>query len=310
MPVVCFDAVLPGQHLVGRTDDPTFCRFLQHLGLGGFFVMTSLQPKMKMIRRHGVVCKILAVDARQATSNDDRDGSDSDYVPTAVDFEIVGHSRCRVVGPTIAHMKQRIGRWRRVYDPNGEESCLGWGDERFIDVPAELESTALAMENPPQTTNDANLSDSEWSSCWVEIHLDWADMKIESDRNDSVRHATKVQHLRRLVYQWSDLASNPSTFENLDVTALTRIRKGQPGLWVDPSVLLKRVKRQLGENPPDDPTAFALWAAALINPLPALGISMEIRGAILEAPTAERRLNVLEMGLVRSIDNLTGKRPL
>ena len=30
-------------------------------------------------------------------------------------------------------MKLRIGRWRRGYDPDGEESRLGWGDERFVD---------------------------------------------------------------------------------------------------------------------------------------------------------------------------------
>jgi len=52
-----------------------------------------------------------------------------------------------------------------------------------------------------------------------------------------------------------------------------------------------------------------LLPAALINPLPAMGISLEIRGNILEVQTLEERLKILEMGLVRSIQNLKGERP-
>jgi SH3-like domain-containing protein len=52
--------------------------------------------------------------------------------PTAVTFSFVGKRRCEILGPPIG-MKQRAGRWRRVYDAQGEESMLGWGEESFVD---------------------------------------------------------------------------------------------------------------------------------------------------------------------------------
>lgn len=37
--------------------------------------------------------------------------------------------------------------------------------------------------------------------------------------------------------------------------------------------------------PVRDADALALWAAALVNPLPALGVALEIRPAVLDATT-------------------------
>ena len=371
LPVICFDALLPNQHLVGRTQDPTFSRFLQSIGLGGFFVMTSLQPKERKIRRHGVVCKIVAVDARQqqqqqgenSNSSNNKDAIQDlwDTIPTAVDFKIVGHSVCRITDPEsfnesitkdndhgnppnkISGMKQRIGRWRRMYDPNGEESCLGWGDERFVDLPAELiPSKSLTTKkalNGQVEPAKKSLPSTEWSSCWVEIRLEpvYANGCNDDCENTMINIQEQINDLQRLVGKWYDLASDPSTYENVDVTASSRISKGHPGLYVDPKKLLDRVNRQLGQQPgmngknveenndgkgssssrnafeksgDVDPTPFLYWVAALINPLPPLGVSPEIRGAILEAPTIQQKIEILKVGLDRSIQNLKGSRPL
>jgi hypothetical protein len=306
LPVLCFDALLPRQSLQGTTDDPTFCRWLRDLGLGAYFVMTSLNPKTRRIRRHGVVAKIVAVDALSSKNEN------KDWIPTAVDFEIQGHGRCRIVGPS-KDMTVRIGRWRRMYDPNGEESRLGWGDERFGDAPNELETilSDSAPNRPTNTTNtigDLDYAGTEWSSAFVDCNLEAIDEKTEEEACDPVL-LEKVHSLMLLVDEWFALASNMDTFKNLNVTASTRIQTGHPGLWVDSGKLLQRVWKELGPRP-TTPTAFCFWAAALINPLPALGVSLEIRGQMLEAPTVERRLNVLERGLTRSIDNLKGARPL
>ena len=328
--------------------------------------MTSLQPKERKIRRHGVVCKIVAVDARQQQqqqqSRDENNNEDTiqdlwDMIPTAVDFEIVGHSVCRIVDPNsfddditkddngnptkkISGMKQRIRRWRRMYDPNGEESCLGWGDERFVDLPAELVpaksklSTMKALNGEDGSTKKKSQS-TEWSSCWVEIHLDPV---YDNDCDNNCEDTTmmiqeEMNDLQRLVEKWHDLASDPSTYDNVDVTASSRISKGHPGLYVDPKKLLDRVRRQLGQQPVIrdtrqeddgggsgsndleesmglDPTQFLYWVAALINPIPPLGVAPEIRGAILEAPTIQRKIEILRVGLDRSIQNLNGNRPL
>jgi hypothetical protein len=259
--------------------------------------MTSLEFKSRKIRRNGVLCKIEEVDAY----NNKNDPSNN-RIPTAVDFSIVGTRRCRVVGSSSTAMTMRIGRWRRGYDPNGEESMLGWGDERFLDA---VEDAADIQFDKSRSDATPSLDSTEWSIVDIQCDLD--------DPNEAVDDATlhKAESLIPLIDEWYELASTMETYKNADVTATSRIQSGRPGLYVDPLKLLERVLADLGSRPPvSQPTALAFWAAALINPLPALGVSLEIRGRILEAPNVKRRLEILELGLVRSIQNLKGERPL
>ena len=53
-----------------------------------------------------------------------------------------------------------------------------------------------------------------------------------------------------------------------------------------------------------------LWGGALINPLPSLGVSTEVRGAVLEAQGAAERVALVQRAVSRSIANLEGRRPL
>ena len=52
----------------------------------------------------------------------------------------------------------------------------------------------------------------------------------------------------------------------------------------------------------------AFWVAGLLNPLPALGVAVEIRPTMLEAPDALHRVKLAHMALTDSIDRLR-KRP-
>ena len=56
LPVVCFDAMLPGQRLELTTEDPTLCDFLMQLGLGGMFCMTSLDPRERACAGTALLC--------------------------------------------------------------------------------------------------------------------------------------------------------------------------------------------------------------------------------------------------------------
>jgi hypothetical protein len=58
---------------------------------------------------------------------------DTEFSPTAVTFIIAGKRRCEILGGATS-MKIRVGRWRRDYDPDGEEARLGWGEEKFVDI--------------------------------------------------------------------------------------------------------------------------------------------------------------------------------
>jgi len=65
--------------------------------------------------------------------------------------------------------------------------------------------------------------------------------------------------------------------------------------------------RQLGEIPPEhEPTERALWVGALINPLPSMGVAMEIRPALLLSKRAEERVQVAIDGILRSIRHMDG----
>lgn len=295
LPVLCFDALLPGQRMEGSTDDPTFCRFLIETGLGGWFVMTSLDFRSRRIRRNGVLCKVDFIDVAKKLTPTSR-------IPTSVDFVIVGKKRCRVMGKN-EELKLRIGRWKRVYDENGEEVLLGWGEEKFLDFDGDSNERFDTMA--PIGTEEEEVTDStQWSISGVECALD----QNETFRDETIQRA---ECLLPLIDEWFSLASNNKTYENFNVTAATRVRRNQPFLSVEPANLLKRILMDLGERPsPQDPTELAFWAAALINPIPPLGVSLEIRGKLLEACTADERLDVLELGLVRSIQNLKGLRPL
>ena len=292
LPVVTLDALLPNQKLQGSTTDPTFCNFLCELGLGGSFVMTSINNRQRRIRRFGVVAKIELVDVEA--------NSDSNFSPTSVTFCISGSKRrCEILGPK-ERMKTRIGRWRRSFDPDGEESRLGWGLESFVDSAKEVPTS---FDN---TDGSSEPSDTIWTSSGVRIIDD-----VEEDLNVSAATVKKAAQIIPLIEQWLALASDQTTYDNVDVVARTRRKSGQPGLTVDAAALLRRVQREIGQRPPPElPTALALWGSALINPLPALGVATELRGAVLEAEGAENKLAILERGLIKSINNLNGSRPL
>ena len=67
----------------------------------------------------------------------------------------------------------------------------------------------------------------------------------------------------------------------------------------------------LGEIPPSDqPSERAFWIGALINPLPAMGVALEIRPALLTAKKAEQRVEVALNGILRSIKYMDGSAGL
>ena len=335
LPVVAFDALLPGQRLTGSTEDPTFCRLLRDLGLGGLFVMVSWDPFKRKVRRNGVICRIAFVDALKQPPQPSGPLSSSDLsaIPSSVDFILVGRQPCHIVGPAQG-MMARVGRWRREYDPEGEEKVLGWGEERILDVElpgsstnrpagadsaieralraaaslAALERREEARADESTAVESATLPYTQWSLCQVQcLPLSFAEEEKAATRDE----VALAESLVPLLDRWLALASDPRTYDNTNVTASTRARRNEPGLRCDPRQRMALVLHDLGERPPPTrPTAFAFWGGALINPLPPLGVSLEIRGRMLEAPTGLDKLALLRTGLQRSIENLEGSRPL
>ncbi len=66
-----------------------------------------------------------------------------------------------------------------------------------------------------------------------------------------------------------------------------------------------RILQQIGPMPPAElPSKRALWVAALLNPLPPLGVALEVRPACLIARSAEQRLAQAELALRDSLERL------
>ena len=71
------------------------------------------------------------------------------------------------------------------------------------------------------------------------------------------------------------------------------------------------VRQHLGPMPtPDRPTELSLWVGAYVNPLPALGVALEIRPLLLRASTAKERVDAAVAGIASSIAHLDGSRRL
>jgi hypothetical protein len=338
LPAVVFDQLLPRQRLAGRTTDPTFGKLLRDVGLGGLLVVVSLDARSRRVRRSGVVARVEYVDvdadadvAPETATTSSSSGSSPTLTsqghnvnrgggsrggggpgpggeaPTAVDFRIVGRTRCRILGPT-TDMEARVGRWRRGHDPDGEESVLGFDKERFLDSDLGVDDGTTVFNGGA----DFEFLLSEWTPVKVDVAL----------RNEDAEEATpdvvgRAQDIVPMLRQWIELASSSDTYANTDVVASARIKKGEPGLWTDPHKHIKSVLKDLGPMPEISPDStgrdlhdFCFWGAALINPLPPLGVSLEVRGRMLEATSIEERLDLLEKTVSRSIQNLDGTRPL
>mmetsp|Transcript_2568 Transcript_2568/g.4380 ORF Transcript_2568/g.4380 Transcript_2568/m.4380 type:complete len:266 (+) Transcript_2568:44-841(+) len=74
---------------------------------------------------------------------------------------------------------------------------------------------------------------------------------------------------------------------------------------------LTEILEDIGNMPePKEAGQLAIWVAALVNPLPALGVAYEIRPAVLAASTIRDRLEVAIEGIRGSIDHISGKKRL
>ena len=72
---------------------------------------------------------------------------------------------------------------------------------------------------------------------------------------------------------------------------------------------IDRLLDDLGEIPPSEqPSERAFWIGALINPIPAMGVALEIRPALLTANTAEERVQIALDGIIRSIKHMDGTK--
>ena len=171
----------------------------------------------------------------------------------------------------------RAGR-RFVIEGDVEKTEGGWTEARvkFLDSSAEEEGEVLRFATEPGSAAEdpsAGLGDR------LSVARAISKSRVFTEPN------MKMKDNASLVDRWIELA---------------RQNERHPG-QVD------ALLRQLGEIPPEhEPTERALWVGALINPLPSMGVAMEIRPALLLSKRAEERVQVALDGILRSIRHMDG----
>jgi Lon protease-like protein len=138
-------------------------------------------------------------------------------------------------------------------------------------------------------TGEVDNAPAGWTEARVEFLSDKDDeseINEQKDRLGLARAMSKARQLTSLVTEW---------------TALARTKERQQGQ-------IDRLLLDLGDMPSsEEPTDRAFWVGALVNPIPAMGVALEIRPGLLSATTAEERVDIALAGIQRSIRHMQGE---
>jgi Lon protease-like protein len=138
---------------------------------------------------------------------------------------------------------------------------------------------------------------------WTEARVRYLDSQAQEEEevsksDDRMAVARAIMKAKELTAPNANMKNNSSLVDRW--IGLARENERKPGQ-------IDQLLVDLGEIPPEDePSERALWIGALINPLPALGVAMEIRPALLTATTAEKRVEVAKDGILKSIRHMDG----
>ena len=111
-------------------------------------------------------------------------------------------------------------------------------------------------------------------------------------------YANAISKVKELTAPNMNLPNNVSLIERW--IELAKENERQPGQ-------IETLLEDLGEIPnEDEPSEIAFWIGSMINPLPAMGVAVEIRPALLMSESAEERIKIAHDGLVRSIKHMDG----
>lgn len=145
-------------------------------------------------------------------------------------------------------------------------------------------------------------SDKGWTEARVQFLDSVEEEKDEETGVDPLALARAMQKARELTTPNVYMEGGKSLIERW--IELARENELQPEQ-------IDQLLKDLGEMPTsDEPTELAMWVGALINPLPGMGVALEIRPALLMSKTAEERVQVALEGIRASINHMDGSKRL
>lgn len=170
----------------------------------------------------------------------------------------------------------RAGR-RFIIEGDVEKTEKGWtvATVQFLDSMSEEENEIKQFSNPRTDETTTALPS-----------------------GDRLSLARAISKCRQFTEPNMNMKDNASLVERwIELAKQNERRPGQI------EILLK----QLGTIPPEhEPTERALWVGALINPLPGMGVAMEVRPALLVSRRAEERVQIALDGILQSIRHMDG----
>lgn len=159
------------------------------------------------------------------------------------------------------------------------------GDGGYTEAKVQFLNSAQEEEDEIRNADQTDESESDNSESYDRMSVARAIMKAEEFTIPNANMPNNVS----LVDRWIELANE---------------KERSPGQ-------IDAILKDLGEIPPSDqPSERAFWIGALINPLPGMGVALEIRPALLTAKKAEERVEVALTGMLRSIKYMDGSARL
>ena len=250
--------------------------------------MKSLQNRMNQVEDRGTILPILILDSilpRQVLKIEVAD----DAI-----FQALVKSRMQEETPFFGMigMAELAGTGQAMPLQNGVEV-------EIVGKPEVLETglrvTLKGRRRFRIEANELSTASGGWTEARV-FHFDSQTEEAEEDESVLKRAKTQAQTL---------LIPNMSGDNLVDAwIKLAKENERKPGQ-------IDTLLQDIGEPPTsEEPTELAFWVGALINPLPGMGVAMEIRPLLLMAKTSEERVLVALKGISESIQHMNGTRRL
>ncbi|KAL3945716.1 MAG: hypothetical protein SGBAC_000200 [Bacillariaceae sp.] len=188
----------------------------------------------------------------------------------------------------------RISTGQQVHLKNGVEVEI-IGKPEFDDDGMKLELKAGRRFSILGEVDNAGVG-------WTEARVEFLDSTEQEE--DEVSGEDRFGVARAISKSQSLTSPNMNMPDNVSLVdrwiELAKENERSPGQ-------IEQLLEDLGEiPPPHEPSERAFWIGALINPIPAMGVAMEIRPQLLIAKTAEMRVQHALDGILKSIKHMDG----
>lgn len=149
----------------------------------------------------------------------------------------------------------------------------------------------------------------------------WSEATVQylnSCQQEQLELATKSRHDKHCIMRAIEKAKELTVPNNPKLIETNNQKESLVGRWIQlareqekHAGQIDRLLDDIGKIPPEnEPSERAFWVGALVNSLPSLGVSMDVRPALLTAASAEKRVEIACDAILKSIRHMEGTEKL